>query len=809
MENNSNNSEIEEINIKDILFKYLAFWTWFLVGVILSLAVAYTYLRYQSDIYQTTAKIKILDSSKGGMRLPSDVAALFSNSKVNLDNEMEVLKSHRLLELVAKNLNLETTYYVVGNIITSELWKDKPFKVVWLDAKDTINTKKISFEIELQPKGYKIISGNSKSEELFQFGQKNKIQNQEFILVLDTTVAISKLGYTNFKVVRTPLYIVVESLSSALQLAATAKQSEVLSLQISGENQDKSEAIINEIIDKFNEDGVIDRQLVSQRTIDFVNERFINLSGELDSIENQKKTFKTENDLSYLPEDARVTITKKSLTEGDYYALETQIALAKLLEDTLKKDGQFELLPSNIGIENQNINDLIADYNKVVLDRGKLLVSAGVKNPMVVEYSEKIVELKQNVLSSIRVLQKQLAVAINNVKSLKQENSSTFSSIPAKEKILRSIERQQTIKETLYLFLLQKREEAAVSKAVTSPSIKVVDYAMTNYIPIAPKRSIIYLAALLIGLLIPFSIVYIIFLTDTKIHSKLDFERLSPTIPVVAEIPFIEEDTRIIIKNDRSVLAESFRILRTNINYLIPIKNEGECPVIYTSSSIKGEGKTFVSLNLALTFASMDKKVLLLGSDLRNPQLHKYLKLNKNRTGLTNYLYDSTTDRKDLINEKVFNNDYLSIIFAGSVPPNPAELLSNGRFEELLNILKKEYDYIIVDTAPTILVTDTLLISQLADITVYVTRADHTDKKLLTYSKGLKDQSKMVNMAYVINNVGGEKGYGYGYGYGYKYSYGYTYGYNYGYGYGYGEDSEDTKPRKKNVFRWIKKRLTK
>jgi capsular exopolysaccharide synthesis family protein len=203
----------------------------------------------------------------------------------------------------------------------------------------------------------------------------------------------------------------------------------------------------------------------------------------------------------------------------------------------------------------------------------------------------------------------------------------------------------------------------------------------------------------------------------------------------------------------------------------------------------------------------MDKKVLLVGSDLRNPQLHKYFSLNKNRIGLSTYLYDTNTNWKDLINDKVFNNEYLSIIFAGSVPPNPAELLSNGRFEELLKILKKEYDYIVVDTAPTILVTDTLLISQLADLTVYVTRADHTDKKLLTYSKGLKDQGKMVNMAYLINNVGGEKGYGYGYGY--KYSYGYSYGYNYGYGYGYGEDSEDAKPRKKNVFRWIKKKFVK
>lgn len=804
MENLNKNSVIEDIIIKDILFRYLQFWKWFLAAAILSLSVAYTYLRYASDIYQTTAKIKILDNSKGGIKLPSDVSALFSNSKVNLDNEMEVLKSHRLLELVAKNLNLGTSYYSVGNVKTTELWKNKPFKVIWLDSKDNIDTKKIAFEVKLQSKGYKIISENSNSKQLFLFGQKNKINGQEFLLVLENRVSISKLNAENFKVVRMPLDIVVENLSKTIRLASTAKLSEILSLVLTGENQDKSEAIINEIIDKFNQDGVSDRQLVSQRTIDFVNDRFVDLSGELDSIENQKKLFKTENNLSYLQEDAKIAVSKKTLSEVDFYALETQIALAKLLEDTLKKDGLFELLPSNIGIENANINSLISDYNKVVLERGKLLVSAGVKNPMVVEYSDKIVELKENILSSIRVLQKQLAVTIKNVNSLKQENSNTFSNIPSEEKILRSIERQQTIKESLYLFLLQKREEASVAKAITSPSIKVVDYAMTNYIPIAPKRSIIYLAALLIGLLIPFGIVYTLFLLDTKIHSRLDFDRLSPNIPVVAEIPFIIEDQRIITKNDRSVLAESFRILRTNINYLVPIKKEGECPVIYTCSSIKGEGKTFVSLNLALTLSSLDKKVLLVGSDLRNPQLHKYLNLNKNRIGLSNYLYDPTTDWKNLINEKVFNNEYLSIIFAGVVPPNPAELLSNGRFEELLNILKKKYDYIVVDTAPTILVTDTLLISQFADLTVYVTRADHTDKKLLTYSKALKEQGKLVNVSYVINNVGGENGYSYGY----KYSYGYTYGYNYGYGYGYGEDIEEKKSGVNKLFGWIRKKIT-
>ena len=806
MENIKNTIDTEGINIKEMFFNYLMYWKWFVVGAVLSFFVAYTYLRYTPNIYQTTAKIKVLDNSKGAMKLPSDITSLFSNSKVNIENEIEVIKSYRLMELVALNLNLNTSYYSEGNIVKSELWKNKPFKVIWLDSKDSVYNEKLSFSIKIEKNGYKIVSGDTINNQIFQFGQRNKLSGQSFILAIEDKSVIKNSINGKFTVKRTPLSFVVENLTKSIQVSSTAKTSEVLNLVLSGGNQDKSEAILNSVVEVFNQDGVTDRQLVSQRTIDFVNERFMYLSTELDSIENQKQIFKKDNNLSFLPADAEVTVTKKSLAEGEYYNLETQVALAKLLEDTLKKDGAYSLLPSNIGIENANINTLIADYNKAVLDRSKMLVSAGVKNPMVLEFSDKLVELKQNILYSIRVLQKQLSVSIANIKSLNQDNSNLFSSIPGKEKILRAIERQQTIKETLYLFLLQKREEAYVTKAITTPSIKVVDYAITNYIPISPKRSIIYLAALLVGLLIPFAIVYVLLLLDTKIHGKPDFERLAPDVPVVAEIPFIKEDQRIITNNDRSTLAESFRILRTNIIYLLPLKKEGECPVIFTVSSIKGEGKTFVSLNLALTMSTMDKKVLLVGGDLRNPQLHKYLNINKNRIGLSNYLYDASTDWKSLINENIFDNPFLNIIFAGSVPPNPAELLSNGRFEDLLTILKKEYDYIIVDTAPTILVTDTLLISKLADLTVYITRADYTDKKLITYSRDLKVQGKLNNMAYVVNNVGGEKGYGYAYGYGYGYSYGY--GYNYGYGYGYGDedDVEIKKPKKSNLFSRLKRR---
>lgn len=784
-------SKISEDNIKDnikeTISQYLVYWKWFILSLFICIVIAFTYLRYSQNIYQTSAQIKILDNTHGRMELPSDINSLFSSKKVNLDNEIGVLKSQRLLRRVALALNLTTTYYFDGKIISSELWGNCPFKVIWLNTQDRIKPKKVKFSIELVKDGYKIVSENQLSNQIFNFGQKNTVSEQTFILVREDTVINEKSTNEQYTINRIPLAFVVEDLSNSIKVVGTTRQSELLSLVLNGENKNKSEAIINSIIDEFNQDGIVDRQLISQRTINFVNERFIYLISELDSIENNKQVFKKDNELSYLPEDAKETVSRKSITESEYFSLETQIELAKLLEDILKKDGTLELLPSNLDIKNENINLLIADFNKAILERNKAMQSAGPQNPLVLLLSDKLMELKQNILYSIRILQKQLFLSINNVKSLQQDNASLFSSIPTKEKILRSIERQQNIKETLYLFLLEKREEASVSKAITTPSIKVVDYAISSFKPIAPKKNIIYVVALFLGLLIPIIIIFIVQILDTKIHDKQDFDRLAPDIPILAQIPFIQRDQLIIKSNDRSVLAEAFRLLRTNITYLLPIKSEAECPVIFITSSIKGEGKTFASVNLALSLSSMEKKVLLIGADLRNPQIHKYLNINLDRIGLSNYLYDTRTDWKNLINEKIFNNEFLDVIFAGSVPPNPAELLSNGRFEELLNILKKEYNYIIIDTAPTILVADTLLISQLSDLTVYVTQADYTDKKLLAYSLDLKMQGKLKNMAYIINKVGNSRGYGY----------------NYGYDYGY-EDDDRVVAKKSKWFRLLK-----
>jgi capsular exopolysaccharide synthesis family protein len=431
-------------------------------------------------------------------------------------------------------------------------------------------------------------------------------------------------------------------------------------------------------------------------------------------------------------------------------------------------------LPANIGLDNGGVNALISEYNTAVSERDKLANSAGENNPAVQLASGTIQDLGRNIKRSLESYVNQLQVSLKQLESRNTKFVGQVSSIPEKEKLLRAIERQQKIKESLYLLLLQKREEAAINLAITEPSIKVVENALTGGRPISPKPSIIYAGALLAGLLVPFGVLYLIFMLDTKLHSKDDILNLTSDIPVLAEIPDLKKTKDVVFTdpNDRSPLAESFRILSANVDFILPVKEEPEGQVIFCTSTIKGEGKTIVSLNLSLALSSINKKVLLIGGDLRNPQIHTHIAADKHKSGLSNYLHDGDFDWKSSIVKGFEKHPNHDIILSGSIPPNPASLLTNGRFKLLIEEAKTLYDYIIVDTAPTILVTDTLLISQIADATLYIARANFTEKKLLEFSKELHKGGKLKNMAYVVNSVGASKSYGYSYNYGYNYGYG-------------------------------------
>ncbi len=763
------------IDIKAEISKYIQFWPWFLGVIVVFLVLAFAYLKVTPLTYQTTAKIKILDESSKGLELPTDLNSLFGNSKVNLENEVEVIKSYRILEGVVKELGLAVRCYDAEVLRSVELWPS-PFEIVFTEVLRR-DAAAESYLVSVNSTGYAIVDEASKQHwETEGYTVLAAEGTQPFAICVANGLDLSTYVGRQFRIKRSSIYSSVMSLTNMLNISTVGKKSEILSLGVKGVSPLRSEVLLNNIIKQFNQDGINDRQLISQRTLDFVDERFVFLAKELDSIEDDKKEYKQANALSYIKGDAQYTIEKKAGSEQEQLRVETQRALANLLKETLSEGKAFSLLPSNIGLENSSVNQQVGDYNTLVLEREKILKSAGENNPAVQIVNSQLEDVHANILLSASVYQKQLEVSLRQVSAVKHESARLFSSIPEKEKILRAIERQQTIKEALYILLLQKREEAAINLAITAPSLKVVDYAITGLVPVGPKKKIVYLGAVLLGVLLPFGVLYLRFLLDTKIHGKYDVETLVPESTVIAEIPKIVAEQRLVVLNDRSVLAEAFRIVSTNVNYLLPLTDSTAAKVIYVTSTIKGEGKTFTAFNLALTYESMKKKVLLIGADLRNPQLHTYVNMTKDRIGLSNYLYQPETNWKKNVVKSALGELGVDVLFSGAVPPNSAELLSSGRFKVLLDEAKVLYDYIIIDTAPTMLVTDTLLISQHADVTIYVTRADYTEKKILEFSKRLKAEGKLKNMAYVVNNVDVSSSYGYGY--------------NYGYGYGYNEANE-------------------
>ncbi|WP_323028522.1 polysaccharide biosynthesis tyrosine autokinase [Gelidibacter japonicus] len=762
--------EEDNLDLKQEIRRYLRYWPWFVLSLVIALISAYVYVRFAPRIYQTYSKIKILDKSDG-LELPT-AAFIFKRSNINLENETEILTSYIIMNRVVRALNLNTSFYEEGTIRTTQQER-LPFDYKQIIHPDSIK-RSSSYKIKIKDKGLEITNEAGDASVSFNgFNTYIKAHDLPFEVNLGSSAKSDFVGKT-YMVTFRPIEATSLDLKSRIVVEPIGKQSDLLKISIKGESKELSENIINTLMEVFDRDGITDRQLISKRTIDFIDDRFVFLAQELDSIESGRQNFKQRNNLVDIKVDAELGLQQRTKSEEEVFQIESQLALSRLLKKSLTENTESGLLPANIGINNGGINELIANYNTVILNRDKLLNSGGANNPLVKQAETEIEELKTNLDRSLTNYVTQLEASMQQLENRNERFSGKVAQIPEKEKLLRAIDRQQHIKESLYLLLLQKREEAAINLAITEPSIKVVEHALTGGAPISPKSRVVYLGAFVGGLLIPFGILYLIFLLDSKLHSKEDITKINPRIPVIGEIPDIKKDKEFIFEdpNARSILAESFRILSSNVDYILPVSNDGKGKVIYCTSTIKGEGKTYVSINLSLALSSINKKVLLIGADLRNPQIHAHIHEGKDTPGLSNYLHDVNHSWRDTLVSGFEKHPSHRIMLSGTIPPNPAHLLTNGRFTKLIEEAKEEYDYIIVDTAPTILVTDTMLISQLADATVYIARADFTERNLLKFSRDLSETGKLKNMAYVINSVGASKSYGYSYNYGYNYGYG-------------------------------------
>ncbi|MEP0266466.1 polysaccharide biosynthesis tyrosine autokinase [Dokdonia sp.] len=775
MKENNNLTGQEDISIKDQIQQYLRYWPWFLLSFIVCMSLAWLNLRYSTYNYMTEATILIKDDKNSSL---SEIA-IFEDlgltggalNKSQFENEIEILKSKKLLKKVAENLKLNIRYFKEGNIKTSELYDDKPFFFKVLDEKEITKFQKFyvkiksltDFEIKLGEEG-----------ELYtkKFGERFQINgNNLTLLPVSTNFNEETIIDGNFHIVSiSSIDNAVIRLRGALRVDQVSKNSSILKLSVTSAQESKAEATLNEIINEYNEDAIFDRNLVSKNTADFIDNRLAIITEELDSVETDKVVFKEKNNLTDIQAEGQLFLENANQLNQKQIAVATQIELVTSVSDYLDSTNEFGLLPSNLGIENQSIENSIRDFNELVINRKQLLESSTEENPVVIEITNQINNLKTNTKESINRLVKSLEIENRDLLRQRNKIGGKISNIPSIAKSARDIERQQTIKESLYLYLLQKREETAISLAVTTPKAKIVDSAYTSNLPISPKPKVIYLAALVLALSLPLGIIFTKKIFDTKIHNRVDLEKEIPSLPILGEIPIIDsKESEVIKNNDRSVLAEAFRILRTNLGYFIKRNQNGN--VIFVTSTIKGEGKTFVAYNLAITLTSTGKSVLLIGADIRNPQIHRYIDKNEWTIGLSEYLFDSSVETKSITNNVVFDDQNFDVILSGRIPPNPAELLMSDRFEKLIDNVRGQYDYVIVDTAPTLLVTDTLLISQLADTTVYVCRAEYTDKKLLQYPKELYEDGKLKNIAFAINGIkitnfgyGGKYGYGYGYG---------------------------------------------
>ncbi|UFH35735.1 GumC family protein [Flavobacterium acetivorans] len=773
MQNNILNEDTEDnFQLRAILDQYIFHWKWFVLGVFLCLGIAFGYLRYVIPQYKASTTILVKDEKKGGGLSELSAFAdmgLGGALKNNVDNEIEILKSRTLVESTVRELHLNVNLVVEGNVIDATLYDNSPISVRFIRPTAALysssSTLKFSstgggrfrLEEELNDLSLPILFDSKKE---YAYGEIIKTRGGDLRILQSTIEGVSSSKF--IQIVIRPLEEVVENYRSRLVISPLSKTSSVVELSLTDAVIHRAEDFLDALVRIYNEAAVNDKNAISENTSQFIAGRLALITEELDGVEQSVERFKKSNRLTDIESEAKLFIEGSSEYDKKGVEAAIQLNMVQSMLDFIKKSSNSDLLPTNVIGGDADASSLINTYNQLILDRNRLLKSATSLNPSVVKMDQQIASLRSNVVSSLGRLQSNLRIQKSDLKSEEGVLNRKVEKIPSQERQFRVIARQQKVKEELYLYLLQKREETAISLSATEPNARVIDAAKASKIPVSPKKSIIYLAALLLGILIPFGVIYLIDLLDTKIKSRLDLEGKT-SVPFIGDVPSSEDPSQIMQPDSRSSSAEALRIIRTNLEFMVGKVAEGKAKTIFLTSTFPKEGKTFVSVNLAATFALSGKRVLLIGADIRNPRLDDYLTLPDR--GLTNYLSSNNLDLKDLIVKYEGYEDF-HVLPAGVIPPNPAELLMSKKIAGIFESLKAEYDYIIVDTAPVSLVTDTLLIAQYADCFVYVARANFLEKRMLAIPNSLYKENKLPNMCMLLNDTDSSKGYGYGYGYG-------------------------------------------
>ncbi|MFV9551032.1 GumC family protein [Algibacter sp. PT7-4] len=786
MENNNKNilsSNQDEIDIKKIILSYLKHWKWFVLSCIVFFTLAFFQLRYAIPQYNAYAKIMLVEDS--GVSNPAELLlkdlGQFSNSESKkIEDEIQILKSRKLMKGVVDSLDLNLQFFVKGRFHDTQYFPNdtSPVQITFDNAENKIHESSFTFSVLItSATSFEFIYTPKSSEEevikKHSFGKEFSTPIGPITLTPDIKKIDNLVGQTIYVKIR-PLESLAEHYKNKISISQTSELSKVINLSLTDAVANKAKAIINTLINHYNFTSIEAKNLKSNNTADFINKRIDLIATDLSKADDKIQQFKTGNKLTDITSEADLYLNASTQTEQSLASSKTQYSMINFMKSQIS-DNSLTRIPSNVGLADGSVNTMASKYNELLDRRDKLLKSSNEKNPIIVNLDQQLHSLKSSLKQSLDNSAEAVGLQIRSLENQSAKISSKIYAVPGQVRESRDIQREQGIKESLYLYLLQKREEATISLISTSPNAKIIDEAHTNYSPVSPNRKITFLASIIIGLCIPFGIIFISQLLDNKIHNKEDLEKITKGIMVLGEIPRVDNSNKTLIEsNDRSILSESFRIIRTNFDFIKRSRNnQRHNNIIFITSTINGEGKSFFSLNMALTVANTGKKVLLIGADVRNPQIYSAFNQKKNnninktsKIGLTEYLADNSISISETINNYKINNINIDILLSGKVPPNPAELLMSDRMKNLFTSVEKDYDYVIVDTAPSMLVTDTLLISQYAGHTIYITRADHTEKKILNFAKELHAENKLNNMMLVVNDVK-QSNFGYGARYGY------------------------------------------
>lgn len=783
----------EKTDFKAVLFRYLIHWPWFAACIAVCLGGAWLYLRYTSPVYNVSASVIIKDnekSSKAGSGMADLEDLGFYSSISNFDNEVEILHSRTLIKKVVEELDLYINYHAPGRFHDVELYKTSPVKV-WITPEEAQKMPgTATLEISLLPGdklNVKVVTGGE--EYARQFDKLPALlttPSGTFSFVRTDSAAIQ--GERKILATVSSPRAVASDYGGRLTIEPTSKTTTIAQVSLQSTNKQRGADFINKLVEIYNRDANDDKNEVATKTAEFIDERIKIINGELGTTERELETFKRDAGLTDLKSDAQLALSENSEYEKKRAENSTQLRLVQFLANYANNpDHAYEVLPVNVGLSDTGLTELINRYNEMLLERKRLLRTSSENNPVVVNLDASIRAMRSNVQTTISSVQRGLSITKADLERQAGKYAGRITSAPGQERQLVSISRQQEIKAGLYLMLLQKREENAITLASTANNARIVDEALADAVPVSPKGKMIYLAALILGIALPVAVIYVIELFKYKIEGRADVEKIT-SAPIIGDIPLSEatpeEGSVVVHENQNDLMAETFRNIRTNVLYMMQSNQK----VILVTSTTTGEGKTFVSSNLAVSLALLGKRVVIVGLDIRKPGLNKAFRMSHKEGGISQFLADPEhTDLMALVQVSGINAN-LHILPGGPIPPNPTELVARESLPQAIGILKEHFDYIVLDTAPIGMVTDTQLIARTADASIYVCRADYTHKADYTLINDLNEQKKLPNLCTVINGLDMQKKkYGYYYGYG-KYGKYYGYGKKYGYGYGYGSN---------------------